>query len=215
MSGETYSLMKPVARTMAALSCGFYSRAFILFVTGSSLSILKVLQELGSQTNISVNIRVKNALYYAWWIPIVTGVFACITGLIYPCMDSKLGEPHYFRRDWTSVVRCIAVFVGIGHFSTKSYFLADKSHQFTLFLCLAMVLWWMFDRSPNGLGIGVIAAILGTACTFVIAHLIYKHANFLYSQSWLPCLYFAGACTFGSFGRQLALMDQGFSKLLA
>ena len=120
MSGETYSLMKPVARTMAALSCGFYSRAFILFVTGSSLSILKVLQELGSQTNISVNIRVKNVLYYAWWIPIVTGVFACITGLIYPCMDSKLGEPHYFRRDWTSVVRCIAVFVGIGHFSTVS-----------------------------------------------------------------------------------------------
>lgn len=56
----------------------------------------------------------------------------------------------------------------------KSQFLADKSHQFSILLVLAIGLWWMFDRSPNGLGIGVIAAILGTACTFIIAHLVYR-----------------------------------------
>lgn len=124
----------------------------------------------------------------------------------------------------------------------------------------------MFDRSKNGLGMCVIAAVLGTACTFLIAHIIYRywlliplnfvsscflkklctywlihatfklnilgsnpskrawsynetqlsvkillglfsrHSNFLYSKSWLPCLYFAAACTFGTVGRQLALV---------
>ena len=59
-------------------------------------------------------------------------------------------------------------------FLQKSHFLADKSQQFSVLLCLAIVLWWMFDRSPNGLGIGVVAAVLGTACTFIIAHLVYR-----------------------------------------
>ena len=42
---------------------------------------------------------------------------------------------------------------------------------------------------------------------FFIQFSFFRQANFLYSQSWLPCLYFAGACTFGSFGRQLALVS--------
>lgn len=43
-----------------------------------------------------------------------------VVGLLYPCIDSHLGEPHKFKREWASVMRCIAVFVGINHASAVS-----------------------------------------------------------------------------------------------
>ena len=54
----------------------------------------------------------------------------------------------------------------------------------------------MFDRSPNGLGIGVAAAILGTACTFLIAHLIYRYGlpvlqKYSYHHDWVVGKVFA------------------------
>jgi len=213
MKSIRVQIVSQLISAMSMLSCGFYSRAFILFLTGTSLATLKFFQYLGTDSHIGRSLELTSKLYCGWWIPVMAGVFACIIGLLYPCVDSKVGEPHYFRRDWTSVVRCVAVFVGINHFSSKSQFLADRSQQFAILLGLAIGLWWMFDRSPYGLGIGLIASVLGTACTFIMAHLVYRQANFLYSQSWLPCLYFAGACTFGSFGRQLALMDQGIPHI--
>ena len=114
-----------IARTLSAMtlmSCGFYSRAFILFLAGSSLATLKLLPYVGSESNIGLTFELKDIINFGWCTPAIAGVFACIIGLLYPCLDSKLGEPHYFRRDWNSVVRCIVVFVGINHFSTVSFF---------------------------------------------------------------------------------------------
>lgn len=48
-------------------------------------------------------------------------LFAAVVGLLYPCLDSHLGEPHKFKREWASVMRCIAVFVGINHASVVSF----------------------------------------------------------------------------------------------
>lgn len=42
-------------------------------------------------------------------------------GLLYPQVDSMLGRPHKFRTEWASVMRCIAVFVGINHASAVSF----------------------------------------------------------------------------------------------
>ncbi|XP_029386303.1 insulin-induced gene 2 protein isoform X3 [Echeneis naucrates] len=42
-------------------------------------------------------------------------------GLLYPCIDGHLGEPHKFKREWSSVMRCVAVFVGINHASAVSF----------------------------------------------------------------------------------------------
>lgn len=121
MRSSVPHLAAQMSSAMSLISCGFYSRAFILFLTGSSLATLKLIQDVGSRNNTGLTFGLTNMIYYAWWIPVVTGVFACIIGLVYPCIDSKLGVPHYFRRDWTSVVRCIAVFMGINHFSTVSF----------------------------------------------------------------------------------------------
>lgn len=51
---------------------------------------------------------------------------AAVVGLLYPCLDSHLGEPHKFKREWASVMRCIAVFVGINHASVVSFQTSSK-----------------------------------------------------------------------------------------
>lgn len=48
-------------------------------------------------------------------------LFTAVIGLLYPCIDRHLGEPHKFKREWSSVMRCVAVFVGINHASAVSF----------------------------------------------------------------------------------------------
>lgn len=63
-------------------------------------------------------------------------LLTAVIGLLYPCLDSHLGEPHKFKREWASVMRCVAVFVGINHASVVSFFV-QKSPQ--RHICLSIV----------------------------------------------------------------------------
>lgn len=59
--------------------------------------------------------------------PFFFHVSTAVIGLLYPCMDRHLGEPHKFKREWSSVMRCVAVFVGINHASAVSYILMKSA----------------------------------------------------------------------------------------
>jgi len=46
---------------------------------------------------------------------------AAVIGLLYPYLDDILGEKRGHKQEWSSVMRCIAVFVGINHASAVSF----------------------------------------------------------------------------------------------
>ncbi|CAE1332025.1 Insulin-induced gene 1 protein,Insulin-induced gene 2 protein [Acanthosepion pharaonis] len=140
-----------------------------------------------------------NMFSSTWWLPPTCGTAAAIIGLLYPCLDNKLGEPHTHRREWSSVMRCVAVFVGINHASAKIDFANNMQLSLTL-AAMSIGLWWLFDRSRSGFGLGVGIAVLAT---FVTQLLVY---NGVY-KSWLPCVFFSGGVTMGNIGRQLAMYD--------
>ncbi|KAI1242583.1 INSIG1 [Lamprotornis superbus] len=187
-----------------------------------------------------------------------------VVGLLYPCIDSHLGEPHKFKREWASVMRCIAVFVGINHASAVSFSSCllpvlplcsanclppgsggdlerkggasgrgvlnrmpadlkrtvlniffqklDFANNVQLSLTLAALslgLWWTFDRSRSGLGLGITIAFVATLITqFLVYNGVYQYTSpdFLYIRSWLPCIFFSGGVTVGNIGRQLAML---------
>uniref|UniRef100_A0A8C0TYU0 Insulin-induced gene protein n=1 Tax=Cyanistes caeruleus TaxID=156563 RepID=A0A8C0TYU0_CYACU len=132
---------------------------------------------------------------------------AAVVGLLYPCIDSHLGEPHKFKREWASVMRCIAVFVGINHASAKLDFANNVQLSLTL-AALSLGLWWTFDRSRSGLGLGITIAFVATLITqFLVYNGVYQYTSpdFLYIRSWLPCIFFSGGVTVGNIGRQLAM----------
>uniref|UniRef100_A0A9J7ZLL9 Insulin-induced gene protein n=1 Tax=Cyprinus carpio carpio TaxID=630221 RepID=A0A9J7ZLL9_CYPCA len=135
--------------------------------------------------------------------------FSALIGLLYPCMDRRLGEPHKLKREWSNVMRCVAVFVGINHASAKVDFANNVQLSLTL-AALSVGLWWTFDRSRSGFGLGVVIAILATLATQLLVYngvFQYTSPDFLYIRSWLPCIFFAGVITVGNIGRQLALYE--------
>ncbi|KAE8279805.1 Insulin-induced gene 1 protein [Larimichthys crocea] len=182
-------------------------RGLVLFTVGASLAL--VLNLLQIQRNVTLfPEEVMTTLFSsAWWIPPCCGTGAAVVGLLYPCLDSHLGEPHKFKREWASVMRCIAVFVGINHASVKLNI--DNTVQLSLTLAaLSLGLWWTFDRSRSGLGLGITTAFLATVFTQLLVYngvYQYTSPDFLYVRSWLPCIFFSGGVTVGNIGRQLAM----------
>lgn len=77
----------------------------------------------------------------SWVILDCLFLYTVVVGLLYPCLDSHLGEPHKFKREWASVMRCIAVFVGINHASVVSFH-QQLASQFHNQWCLSV------NRSP-------------------------------------------------------------------
>ena len=57
--------------------------------------------------------------------------YTAAVGLLYPHVDKMLGRPHKFKTEWSSVMRCIAVFVGINHASAVSF--TTVKYSFSLY----------------------------------------------------------------------------------
>ncbi|XP_026123573.1 insulin-induced gene 1 protein [Carassius auratus] len=211
-SGEMMSIITSVlghayGSLHSLKSANLIRRGLVLFIVGVVLAL--VLNLLQIQRNVTLfPEEVLDTLFSsAWWIPLCCGTAAAVVGLLYPCLDHHLGEPHKFKREWASVMRCIAVFVGINHASAKLDFANNVQLSLTL-AALSLGLWWTFDRSRSGFGLGLTTAFLATLIAQLLVYNgIYQYTSpdFLYVRSWLPCIFFSGGVTVGNIGRQLAM----------
>nr|XP_056713992.1 insulin-induced gene 1 protein [Euleptes europaea] len=189
------------------LSRDVLQRSLVLFFVGTFLALVLNLLQIQRNVTLFPEEVMTTIFSSAWWVPPCCGTAAAVVGLLYPCIDSHLGEPHKFQREWASVMRCIAVFVGINHASAKLDFANNIQLSLTL-AALSLGLWWMFDRSRSGLGLGITIAFLATLITqFLVYNGVYQYTSpdFLYIRSWLPCIFFSGGVTVGNIGRQLAM----------
>ncbi|KAM7174591.1 insulin-induced gene 1 protein [Macrochelys suwanniensis] len=182
-------------------------RSLVLFAVGAFMALVLNLLQIQRNVTLFPEEVIATIFSSAWWVPPCCGTAAAVVGLLYPCIDSHLGEPHKFKREWASVMRCIAVFVGINHASAKLDFANNVQLSLTL-AALSLGLWWTFDRSRSGLGLGITIAFLATLITqFLVYNGVYQYTSpdFLYVRSWLPCIFFSGGVTVGNIGRQLAM----------
>ncbi|XP_063159443.1 insulin-induced gene 1 protein isoform X2 [Candoia aspera] len=189
------------------LSRDLVQRSLVLFAVGTFLALVLNLLQIQRNVTLFPEEVISTIFSSAWWVPPCCGTAAAVIGLLYPCIDSHLGEPHKFKREWASVMRCIAVFVGINHASAKLDFANNVQLSLTL-AALSLGLWWTFDRSRSGLGLGITIAFVATLITqFLVYNGVYQYTSpdFLYIRSWLPCIFFSGGVTVGNIGRQLAM----------
>ncbi|XP_044524870.1 insulin-induced gene 2 protein-like [Gracilinanus agilis] len=97
----------------------------------------------------------------------------------------------------------------INHASSKVDFDTNIQSSLTL-AALSISLWWTFDRSQSGFGLGVGIAFLATLVTqLLIYNGVYQYTSpdFLYVHSWLTHIFFAGGITMGNIGRHLAMYE--------
>ena len=121
-------VLRNMFRKVAPAALNLFVRGTVLFIIGGFLAMvlfmLSVLPEAQKRRWQVLPIEVFAQIYStAWWIPPSCGTAAAVVGLIYPCSDSRLGKPHVFQREWSSVTRCVAMFVGISHACAVSFLL--------------------------------------------------------------------------------------------
>lgn len=185
-----------------------FLRGFLLFVVGMLFALVLNLLQVQRQVTLFPDV-IDNVFSSAWWVPPSCGTAAAIIGLLYPYFDHQLGESQCHKQEWSSVMRCIAVFVGINHASAKIDFANNLQLSLTL-TAMSIGLWWLFDRSRSGFGLGIGIAVLATIVTQLLVYNgIYRYTapDFLYVRSSLPCIFFSGGITMGNIGRQLAMSD--------
>ncbi|XP_005089234.1 insulin-induced gene 2 protein isoform X2 [Aplysia californica] len=182
------------------------ARGSVLFSIGVFFALVLNLLQIQRQVTVFPPEVLASLFSSAWWIPPSCGTAAAVIGLLYPCLDEKLGEELMYKREWSSVMRCVAVFVGINHASAKIDF-ANNIQLSVSLAAMSIGLWWLFDRSRSGFGLGVGIAVLATFVTQLLVYndvYRYTEPDFLFVRSWLPCVFFSGGVTMGNIGRQLA-----------
>lgn len=176
-----------------------FSRAICLFLSGFVFYIvLNLLKAPLSQDFLWKHAGLSAAF---------CGFLATVIGLLYPYMDNFLGQTHKYQQEWSSVMRCIAIFVGINHASAKLEFHNNIQLSLTL-AAMSIGLWWLFDRSRSGFVLALLIAIFATVVTLFLVHnglLDYTKTRLAHLGSRIPSIFFSGGVTMGSIGRQLAL----------
>ncbi|CAL8080260.1 unnamed protein product [Calicophoron daubneyi] len=140
------------------------------------------------------------------WIPLGCGAASVAVGLLSPLIDSKLGHIDVYDKEWPSVLRCIALFLGFNHATARIDFASYLQLAFIVF-GLSVGLWWIFDGSGVGLGFGLSVALVATILGYSLPWRNMLRLSNPMMSAWIPCLFFSGAVITVLVGRQLAKPD--------
>ncbi|MEJ1269995.1 hypothetical protein NN561_000813 [Cricetulus griseus] len=101
----------PYISSVTSQSVNVVIRGVVLFFIGVFLALVLNLLQIQRNVTLFPPDVVTSIFSSAWWVPPCCGTASAVIGLLYPCIDRHLGEPHKFKREWSSVMRCVAVFV--------------------------------------------------------------------------------------------------------
>ncbi|NWT87405.1 INSI1 protein, partial [Lanius ludovicianus] len=184
-------------------------RSVVLFVVGAFMALVLNLLQIQRNVTLFPDEVISTLFSSAWWVPPCCGTAAGERGGGAECVTRALGSaalPSHsdaysgFGKDLKRIVLNI--------FFQKLDFANNVQLSLTL-AALSLGLWWTFDRSRSGLGLGITIAFVATLITqFLVYNGVYQYTSpdFLYIRSWLPCIFFSGGVTVGNIGRQLAMV---------
>ncbi|NXT24242.1 INSI1 protein, partial [Syrrhaptes paradoxus] len=183
-------------------------RSVVLFVVGAFMALVLNLLQIQRNVTLFPDEVISTLFSSAWWVP--------------PCCGTAAGELQtstkiqnhahlqiefsLFQFQQQDICRHKRIVLNI--FFQKLDFANNVQLSLTL-AALSLGLWWTFDRSRSGLGLGITIAFVATLITqFLVYNGVYQYTSpdFLYIRSWLPCIFFSGGVTVGNIGRQLAMV---------
>ena len=144
-----------------------------------------------------------------FWVPFLFGSASIGVGLSHPWFDGFLGGPPVRPGARNAVIAWIGIFSFLGLYCLSGFLPGGAGGLSDGILALlAILIWALLDWTWQGILLGVLTAITGTALEITLVHLeIFSYLppknNLLGVASWLPWLYFAASVTLGNFGRYL------------
>ncbi|NWZ37761.1 INSI1 protein, partial [Brachypodius atriceps] len=196
-------------------------RSVVLFVVGAFMALVLNLLQIQRNVTLFPDEVISTLFSSAWWVPPCCGTAAGERDGGAECVTVRVGAPHFHHTAsdtnsgfWQharpapspsprNLKRTV-----LNIFVQKLDFANNVQLSLTL-AALSLGLWWTFDRSRSGLGLGITIAFVATLITqFLVYNGVYQYTSpdFLYIRSWLPCIFFSGGVTVGNIGRQLAMV---------
>jgi len=190
-------------------------RGSVLFSWGCLASAILHLMRAAWQTR-DGSLDWLALLHWTCLVAPLVGLAAIVVGLAYPWLDLRLNSSPSGRRDWASVMRCLALFVGINHANSRFHFATDGELACTLAL-LSLALWWTFDRTSCGFALAALAAAVAhVVAYYLVMRIVFSHSETSLElrrlKTWFPFVAFSAGITIGSVGRQLAVPHGGCKK---
>ena len=141
------------------------------------------------------------------WATVACGLGAVVIGLCYPLADQYFASGPNVQISLSTLIRQLIIFVGLILASVKFPFENNAEMACTLAF-IALLVWWIGDRSKIGLVISLMHMLGGTLFVQSLALLgfyRYTDADFAGVRSWLPALIFAGSVACGNLSRILCM----------
>lgn len=174
----------------------------LLFVIGGLLVTL--LDAIHTHTETLIYAR-PDFFMAPWWVPFLMGNTVLTIALSHAYVDHTFERPMK-DQSWRDIGLGL-LFLSI-LYTFSGVFKGDVLIKFFILNLGALAIWWLWDRSSNGLMLGIVTAILGC---FVEISLIRMEVFYYFEPdlwgvpNWLPFLYFGGSVTVGNLGRKLFL----------
>ncbi|NXT71516.1 INSI1 protein, partial [Chaetops frenatus] len=207
-SPSTSSASSTTSSTSSTLNWSQHlvQRSVVLFVVGAFMALVLNLLQIQRNVTLFPDEVISTLFSSAWWVP--------------PCCGTAAGESltsakncAHFQFEFSLVQFSNRMSEDLKRTVLNIFFQKlDFANNVQLSLTLAALslgLWWTFDRSRSGLGLGITIAFVATLITqFLVYNGVYQYTSpdFLYIRSWLPCIFFSGGVTVGNIGRQLAMV---------
>lgn len=167
-----------------------------------------------------LNVPICNLqLETCWWVPLLFGFAAVILGVGHPALDDRTvhhGQfaPHYdVNPPWSVVMVGISAFVlqyaasGVLEVPLLYQAVAGVPALDTLLCGTAVLHWYAFDRSPQGMFMALLTAVAGPATEIFLINKLglyhYNHATWVGIPTWIPWVYFCGSPAVGNLGRKV------------
>ncbi|NWV56643.1 INSI1 protein, partial [Daphoenositta chrysoptera] len=189
-------------------------RSVVLFVVGAFMALVLNLLQIQRNVTLFPDEVISTLFSSAWWVPPCCGTAAGEAMGLSACPvrvgaqrfhhAASNANPSFWKDARPAYPRAIVLNI----FPQKLDFANNVQLSLTL-AALSLGLWWTFDRSRSGLGLGITIAFVATLITqFLVYNGVYQYTSpdFLYIRSWLPCIFFSGGVTVGNIGRQLAMV---------
>ncbi|NXS42458.1 INSI1 protein, partial [Balaeniceps rex] len=190
------------------LSQHLVQRSVVLFVVGAFMALVLNLLQIQRNVTLFPDEVISTLFSSAWWVPPCCGTAAGELLTSTKIQNHAHFQFEFFLVPFQQQDVCRLKRIVLNIFFQKLDFANNVQLSLTL-AALSLGLWWTFDRSRSGLGLGITIAFVATLITqFLVYNGVYQYTSpdFLYIRSWLPCIFFSGGVTVGNIGRQLAMV---------
>ncbi len=154
-----------------------------------------------------------------FWVPFLFGLATLGIGLSHLSFDAKFGPPEPRRGAKRGAFAMLGLLCFLGLYAASGYLRWQIGGGNDIFMTgVAIFLWVVLDRTWQGIVLGLLTALVGTAVEITLVHVgafyyLPRAANFFGVPSWLPSLYFAASVTVGNFARYLGTKEINRYKL--